>query len=243
MVRFNLLDRVHIRSDGRVIEFGAPLAATALTTLLINANRPVPTATLATAMWDDDPPPSAEANIRTHIASVRRMLRPIADVHLRTHPGAYALHVPHCAVDLHEFHWLVRHARTSPKPGPAIEAFSAALGLWAAPAFVGLSPSHGLGAILRAHEDARLDALEEMCAVRLCVGALRGLATRLRMHVAEHPLREQGWRLLMEVRHAEGDTAGALETYERMRTVLAGELGVEPGAKSREAYLKILRER
>lgn len=55
------------------------------------------------------------------------------------------------------------------------------------------------------------------------------------------PLRETGYRLLMQVAAAQGDVADALSVYERLRTVLREELGASPGPLVQALHRQLLR--
>ncbi len=57
--------------------------------------------------------------------------------------------------------------------------------------------------------------------------------------VAQDPLGESGWRLLMRSYHGHSDRSHALMAFKRCNEVLQKELGVEPGAETRELWLQI----
>jgi DNA-binding SARP family transcriptional activator len=57
------------------------------------------------------------------------------------------------------------------------------------------------------------------------------------------PYREAAYVLLMRAHAAAGGRARALQSYERLRALLADELGVSPSPVSEAAYLEILRMR
>jgi DNA-binding SARP family transcriptional activator len=62
-----------------------------------------------------------------------------------------------------------------------------------------------------------------------------------RRRLLEHnPLRETGYRLLMQALAARGNVAEALHVYERARTVLRDELGVPPGPAIHEIHAALL---
>jgi DNA-binding SARP family transcriptional activator len=61
--------------------------------------------------------------------------------------------------------------------------------------------------------------------------------------IAVEPLDQTACRTLMRAYEAVGEPALALRAYERLRTALVRDLGVDPAPPTRAAYLAILRER
>lgn len=57
------------------------------------------------------------------------------------------------------------------------------------------------------------------------------------------PLDEAACRILMRARQRAGEPSAALAAYERLRTLLADELGVDPAPETRGVHVAILRER
>ena len=62
-----------------------------------------------------------------------------------------------------------------------------------------------------------------------------------RSMVEHDPVDERGYRLLIAALDRAGDRSGAAQAYERCRTALADELGIDPSAETVELYLKALR--
>lgn len=59
--------------------------------------------------------------------------------------------------------------------------------------------------------------------------------------IAADPLDEAAYRVLMESHVAVGEPARAVLAYQRLRTELAGELGIDPAPQTRDLHLSILR--
>jgi SARP family transcriptional regulator, regulator of embCAB operon len=91
-------------------------------------------------------------------------------------------------------------------------------------------------------DDVLDGALEAYAAACLGLGGteLAGAERAARRLVEHNPLRETGYRLLMEVLAARGNVAEALQVYERARTVLRDELGVPPGPAIHEVHATLL---
>ena len=59
--------------------------------------------------------------------------------------------------------------------------------------------------------------------------------------VALRPFRESGYRLLMRAHAASGNGAEALRVYERCRTLISEELGVNPSPETKAVHADVLR--
>ena len=97
-----------------------------------------------------------------------------------------------------------------------------------------------------AHDEAaRLDelresAVEDRVAATLALGRHHEAVATCERLVAAQPLRERRWVQLMLALYRDGRQADALEAYRRLRTVLADELGVDPGPDARRIEAAIL---
>ena len=74
----------------------------------------------------------------------------------------------------------------------------------------------------------------------LAGGQLGAAEAAARELISAEPLRERGYRLLMEVLAARGEIAAALQVYEQLRVRLRDELGITPGAAIRAMHEKLL---
>jgi DNA-binding SARP family transcriptional activator len=91
-------------------------------------------------------------------------------------------------------------------------------------------------------QDLRLDALECVARAALALGGPRLAAGEraARQLISREPLRERGYRLLMEVTAARGEIPAALQTYEELRVRLRDELGIAPTAAVRALHERLL---
>ena len=91
-------------------------------------------------------------------------------------------------------------------------------------------------------EEVRLRALECWAAAGLGIGGgeLADAEVAAAKLVAESPLRETGYLLLMGVLDARGNPAEAVRVYERLRTTLRDELGLTPGPRARDLHARLL---
>ena len=91
-------------------------------------------------------------------------------------------------------------------------------------------------------EVLRVRALEAYAATELGIGGteLAGAVRASRQLVRLVPLRESGYRYLMEALAAEGNLAEAPHVYSQLSDCLREQLGVSPSPASREVYERLL---
>src|SRR6185437_10777655 len=89
-------------------------------------------------------------------------------------------------------------------------------------------------------EELRLAAVEARIDADLALGRHDTLTAELEQLVAEHPVREQLHGQLMLALYRGGRQAGALAAYRRVRDLLAGELGIDPGEPLRALHASVL---
>jgi hypothetical protein len=83
-------------------------------------------------------------------------------------------------------------------------------------------------------------ALEDGLDARLAGGEHTGVACELATLLARWPLRERLWGQLMLALYRSGRPAEAIAAYQRARTVMVGELGIEPGTALVRLHRRIL---
>jgi class 3 adenylate cyclase len=84
-------------------------------------------------------------------------------------------------------------------------------------------------------------ALDAAAEAALASGNTKSAFVSAQRAVELDPLREIGHQRLMRVLARAGDRAGALQTYERCRVLLAEELGVDPSPQTNAVHLEVLR--
>ena len=89
-------------------------------------------------------------------------------------------------------------------------------------------------------EELRLAAVEARIDADLALGRHDALTAELEQLAAEHPLRERLHGQLMLALYRCGRQADALAAYRRVRDLLAGELGIDPGEPLRRLHASVL---
>ena len=91
-------------------------------------------------------------------------------------------------------------------------------------------------------EETRLELIEEQLAGRLERGAAGEVVAELQSLVADHPLREGLWTLLITALYRADRQADALAAYRRVQHLLADELGLDPGPELQVLERQVLRQ-
>ncbi|WP_433356446.1 BTAD domain-containing putative transcriptional regulator [Microtetraspora malaysiensis] len=234
---YRVLGSLDVRSAGETLRIGGPKPRMLLATLLLDANRTVGTEILVEVLWPGARPRSAVANLRTYTSALRAALAP-SSTGLQARPGGYAIEVEPHEVDLLIFEELVARARRDPEG--AGSHLRRALALWRGTPLADLPGSPLWDRRIEEISGARLDAAEDLVAVRLAAREYPAAVAELRGLLAEHPFREDLWQRLMLALHWSGRRAEALRCYGDVRRQLVAELGVEPGPELRRTHLAIL---
>src|ERR671930_32748 len=238
--KFRLLGPLEVTVDGEPVALGGQKQRALLATLLLEPNRIVSGDRLIDAVWGEIPPETARNTVQVYISQLRKRLPAGA---LETVPPGYRLVVDSATIDLFEFVRLCEEGRSELASGDAAtatETLRAALGLWRGPALADLaSVPFAQTEILRL-EELRTAAYEDRIDADLALGRHDQLVPELEVLVAEHPLRERLRSQLMLALYRAGRQAYALSSYQRARTTLVAQLGIEPGDALRRLERSIL---
>ena len=202
--------------------------------LLLNANRAVSADALVDAMWGPSRDGGAK-RLQMAIARLRKALEPLGTANgnvLRTVSGGYRLAVAPGELDADLFAERVRDSRLAleeAKPARSSELLTEALELWRGPPLAEVAFEDFAQGEIRRLEELRLVALETRIEADLQLGRDAQLIGELEALLADHPTRERLVGQLMIALYRAGRQAEALDVYQRTRTHLASELGLELG--------------
>ena len=115
-----------------------------------------------------------------------------------------------------------------------------ALALWRGAALVDFADDAFARPVITRLEESRLTAIEDRVDADLLLGRHSELIGELEALVQEYPLRERLWAQLMTALYRAGRQADALRAYQRARTVLAEQLGIDPGPALRQVEQAVL---
>jgi DNA-binding SARP family transcriptional activator len=245
-LEFRILGPLEVLSDGASIRIGGPKQRALLALLLSSANRVVSRDRLIDELLADQTPEAAEGALRVQVFRLRKMLAPHdREPRLVARPPGYLLRVEPGELDLHTFEQLVAEGRSSLDEGGAAGATAKlreAEALWRGRPLADLEFEPFARVEVERLEELRLAALEDRIEAELQLGRHAALVAELETLVAEHPLRERLQTQLMLALYRSGRQADALESYRTMRSLLVGELALEPSPKLRELEQAILRQ-
>jgi DNA-binding SARP family transcriptional activator len=243
VLELGVLGPVQAVRDGRELGLGGPKQRAVLALLLVDAGRVVPVEHLAEVLWRGAPPPGAAKTLRSYVSRLRSLLEPEAALVARG--GGYAIRVDPDRVDAGRFERLVGAGRDALGRGEAAAAadqLGEALALWRGRALADVAEVEPLALEAARLEQLRLVALEGRLEADIERGLAGEVTGELEALVAEFPVRERLWRLLVLALYRAERQADALASYQRARAVLAEELGIEPGEELRQLEEAVLRQ-
>jgi DNA-binding SARP family transcriptional activator len=234
-MRFGVLGPVTAWDDQRrMVDLKGPRHRAVLARLLVARGRVVPLGVLIDDLWPV-PPAGAAGAIRTFVGALRRALEPDRPprspcrVLLTQGPG-YALAAGPDDVDAGRFERLAA-AAVAATPGPALDLAAAGLACWRGPAYAEFAAEPWATAECARLTETRLGLAERQAEAQLALGLAGQAVPALRAHTAEHPWREDAWRLLALALYRSGRQADALDVVRQARARLGGELGLDPGPR------------
>ncbi|KAA6212545.1 transcriptional regulator [Streptomyces albofaciens JCM 4342] len=244
-----VLGPMSARLDGADLPLGPPRRRALLALLLIRLGRVVPTELLIEELWHEDPPRHPVATLQSHLSHLRRVLAPAAGQGassvLRYQAPGYVLQLAPEQIDAHRFERMVadgRHLLDRRDPRGARDRLTEALELWQGSPYTEFGAQPPLSDETARLEQVRLTALEASAEARLTLGAPEEVAAELGPEVRHHPTRERLVGHLMTALSRLGRQAEALEVYERTRSHLVEEFGVDTAAELQRVHTAILRQ-
>ncbi len=238
-VEIRLLGQLEVVVDGHQRPVNGAVRRSVLVLLALHPEKILDTHRLVEMVWGRAAPATAVNALRVHISQLRRTL---GSGELIEYVGTgYRLNLAPDCVDAFRFEALARAGRAQLAEGDAAAParLRAALGLWRGPALVDVACDAAADEVRRwqqLHDEVRVDLAE----AELGRAGTDADVTELVALAAERPFDERVWALLIKAQYWTGRQADALATYQRATSVLADELGLEPGPGLRELQRQIL---
>jgi DNA-binding SARP family transcriptional activator len=240
ILEFRVLGPVEALRDGVLIPLGRGRLPTLLASLLLHPNETVAADSLAEMVWDTDLPEHPRAALASGLSRLRRLL---GDDVIDTVPEGYRLRVEPDRLDLLRFRHLIAVARGAGAGAyeDAVAALDEAIGLWREPVLRNVRSAVLDREVLPELVERYLEAQEDRAELCLLLGRHAVVVSELPTLVRQYPYRERMVGLLMVALYRSGRQADSLAAYERLRTALGQELGIDPGAALQNLHVEILR--
>jgi SARP family transcriptional regulator, regulator of embCAB operon len=241
-VRIQICGALAIESDGQRLDARLPGRQGRLlfTYLIVSRHRRVPRDELAEALWREPDPAAVDARLNPLLSKLRRVFGTDA----MDGRSAIRLCLPDAWVDLEAAAEAIHRAESSVAQrdwarawGPALTAlFVAERG------FLPGEDAPWIDEIRHQLTKLRLSALECYAAAGLGLGGTElTAAIRAGQQLTRlAPLRESGYRYLMQALAAQDNLAEALSVYGQLSECLRDQLGVSPSPATRELYQRLL---
>ena len=234
MIGVRVLGPLEVAVDGVPADLGGPRQRCVLARLIAGHGRVVSADRLIEDLYADEAPPRALAAVQSYVSHLRRALEPgraawAAAGVLVTSPPGYALRLGRDVVDAWSFEEQVHQAAGMDDPAAVHSGLTAALAHWRGAAFEEFSGLQWADLEASRLDELRLAAMEMHADAALRLGRATQTVASLSRLTAEHPLREEAWRLLALALYQSGRQGDALAVLRRARAQLAADLGVDPG--------------
>jgi len=245
---FGVLGPLLLSVDGRAVPIGTPKQRAVLASLVMNRNRPVAADSLINAVWGEDAPSEARASLHAYVSNLRRLLGTVGfdgkSMLEKVSPG-YRLNIGELDVDLGRF---IRarnegvKAATAGRFDEASRHYSAALAQWRGDVLDDLRGFDFVSVFATAMADEKIATHIALAESEIACGRAKRITGELEALVADHPFREPAWEQLMIAYYVSARQSDALAAYQRLKTILADELGIDPSPPLRDLHARILRQ-
>ena len=245
---FGVLGPLLLSVDGRAVPVGTPKQRAVMALLVMNRNRPVAADSLINAVWGEDAPSEARASLHAYVSNLRRLLGTVGfdgkSMLEKVSPG-YRLNIGELDVDLGRF---IRarnegvKAATAGRFDEASRHYSAALAQWRGDVLDDLRGFDFVSVFATAMADEKIATHIALAESEIACGRAKRITGELEALVADHPFREPAWEQLMIAYYVSARQSDALAAYQRLKTILADELGIDPSPPLRDLHERILRQ-
>lgn len=222
--------------DGAPVVIPGAKPRAILTMLGLHSDSVVPADVLMELLWGDEPPRTAAKALQTHISSLRHTL---GDGFVLTEGNGWRLNT--AETDASRYSTLARSGRDALGTGDtsaAVARFDEAVTLWRGTPE--LPDCRRGGSEKTRWVESHAALVEDRADALLATGRAAEIVGDLEAAVADAPLRERRWGQLMLALYRAGRQGEALRAFKRAQSVLAEELGVDPGPDLRRLEAAIV---
>jgi DNA-binding SARP family transcriptional activator/WD40 repeat protein/class 3 adenylate cyclase/tRNA A-37 threonylcarbamoyl transferase component Bud32 len=240
-MQFRVLGPVEVVQGDQTLSLGGPKQRAVLAHLVIRANQPISAEHLIEAIWSDQVPESARNTLYSYVSHLRRVL---GHDRIESQTPGYRLRLDPAELDAARFEQLLKDADKGKAVNPrgAAAVLDEALGLWRGSALSDVAEDGALLAEAARLDELRLRATEERIEALLAAGEQSRVISEAETLIERYPLRERIWLQLMLALYRDGRQAEALNAYQRVREILADELGIDPSPELVRLHERILKQ-
>ncbi|MBE1488600.1 AfsR/SARP family transcriptional regulator [Plantactinospora soyae] len=243
-MRYRILGPLAIEAAGVPLRIRSARVSALLATLLLEANRTVPTDRLIEAVWEWHAPPTARSQLTIVVSQLRRLLARAGapPTTVLTETAGYRLTASTHEIDALLFEQWVGDAERAMADGAladAAEGLRAALDLWRGPALTGMDGQViQTAATLLAERRAAVQS--RRIELDFALGRHDCLVTELVGLVSADPFNERLRTDLIIALYRSGRVTHALDAFGEFRRRLADEFGIEPSPQLVALHRQIL---
>jgi predicted ATPase/DNA-binding SARP family transcriptional activator len=237
--RFLILGPLEVVGGRGPIRLGGAKRRGLVALLVANAGQRLSTDAIVEHLWGTADAPGAARTVQTYVSQLRRDLAN-SGWELVADRGGYLLEIPPDSLDASYFEQLVREAGDVTDTATRLRLLDEALALWRGTPLEEFADEPWTTPIRTRLELLRLQAVEQQIEARLALGRHHELIGELEALVIEHPLDERLWASLLVAYYRSGRQADALRAYQRLRTTLADDLGIDPNPELAALERRIL---
>ncbi|MGE5672458.1 MAG: BTAD domain-containing putative transcriptional regulator [Mycobacterium leprae] len=242
-----LLGTFRVTQGGRDVDLSAARSqkVISLFKLLVSSRgKPLLREQIVDAIWPEADPEAADRSFEVTVSTLRKLLDPLLDQPLILRRGRGYLFNPAVtlSVDMEEFtahlsrgQWWWERGQTA----PAVSEWHAAERLYAGD-FLAEDPYDDWATATRERlKEQYVDLVTHLGELDFQNGHYTEALQRATTVLAEDPIRERAFRLLLRTHAAQGNRWVALRAYRRFQAELARELGEEPTPETQELARRI----
>ncbi len=243
-MQFRILGSLEAVAGGAAADLGPPKQRALLAILLLHVGEIVSIDRLIDALWPGQPPRTAAHSIQIYVSELRKALASLdaGELIVTRQPG-YQLLAAQDSIDAGQFERLVDEGLQLLHGGDragGTNLLRSALALWRGPALSDFAYEEFAQPYIRRLTDRHLDTIEELATAELDAGLVAEALSLVGAAIREDPLRERSREILMLALYRSGRHAEALRTYQRLRDLLADELGLDPSPALQRLQERIL---
>lgn len=248
VLNFGVLGPLQMTANGEPLALGTPKQRAVLAMLVMSRNRPVSSESLVNAAWEQFPPPEPKASLHSYISNLRRLLADVgldAKAVLASAAPGYRLAVADADCDLGRFVTNKTAGVQAAAAGQFEQAsrhLSDALAQWRGPVLDDLRDFDFVDPFATALVEDKVVAHTAHAEAEIACNRGHAVVGTLEGLIQEHPYREPLWTQLITAYYLSERQSDALDAYQRLKSTLADDLGIDPGPTVRTLHERILRQ-